>query len=200
MKPALLLLLLTTLLGCDEGANSGPVAPPSRVVAVQANASAERSLAELCDSLPDESAAPHFELPSLVGEATSSGGGWRWVNIWATWCAPCVGELPMLAEWESRLEADGHPVEFIFVSSDITAEAVDRFREAHPEAPPTERMTDAASLPTWASSLGLEDGAALPLHALVDPEGRVRCARAGAVGEDDYELTLRLLREFSSPR
>lgn len=40
----------------------------------------------------------------------------RVVNIWATWCVPCVAEMPQLEEVSSSMRADG--VEFIGVSLD----------------------------------------------------------------------------------
>lgn len=39
------------------------------------------------------------------------------VNFWATWCAPCVAELPHFEKLAS--EVDGNKVKFIFVSLDM---------------------------------------------------------------------------------
>ena len=35
-------------------------------------------------------------------------------------------------------------------------------------------------------SLGIEKDTAIPVHALVDPQGNLRCVRVGAVGANDY--------------
>jgi thiol-disulfide isomerase/thioredoxin len=40
----------------------------------------------------------------------------RVVNIWATWCVPCVAEMPQLEAISSSMRRDG--VEFIGVSLD----------------------------------------------------------------------------------
>ena len=52
------------------------------------------------------------------GEAVVLGGRGRAVllNFWASWCAPCVHELPALAQLVTRLE--GLPVDFFAISQD----------------------------------------------------------------------------------
>jgi thiol-disulfide isomerase/thioredoxin len=50
------------------------------------------------------------------------------VSFWATWCAPCVEEMPAMSELASRLETKG--VRFHFVSIDDAWSKVDRFLEA----------------------------------------------------------------------
>lgn len=49
------------------------------------------------------------------------------VNLWATWCAPCQRELPML----EAAEADAPGVTFLFVSQGEPQARVARFLQAH---------------------------------------------------------------------
>jgi len=49
--------------------------------------------------------APHFESVTLAGEpfdSRSLEGEVVLLNFWATWCRPCLGEIPVLREMEER--------------------------------------------------------------------------------------------------
>lgn len=41
------------------------------------------------------------------------------VNFWATWCKPCIEELPYFAE--AGISSKNEPVKFLFVSMDFTS-------------------------------------------------------------------------------
>jgi thiol-disulfide isomerase/thioredoxin len=176
---------------CDEPSTvEGPARARVESVGARRSDPAER----FCDRSSPESEGAPFVPPSATegGPIFDGPAGWRWLNVWASWCAPCVEELPLLAAWEGRLGAEGVPVEIGFVSVDATAEAVTSFRAGHPEVPGT-RLTDPAGLPGLVVSLGLDPGATLPIHALVDPSGRLRCVRTGAVAERDYGTVREIL-------
>jgi len=55
-------------------------------------------------------AAPDFELPLLDGVTLVSPADYTgrplFLNFWATWCAPCVRELPALEEFVAQHAAD----------------------------------------------------------------------------------------------
>jgi thiol-disulfide isomerase/thioredoxin len=182
------------LAGCDDGSSGGTAAPPSRVVAVAA--SEDEPAEELCDVSFEGGDAPRLTLPELAeGQEAPDLGGSRWLNVWATWCRPCVEELPLLARWNDRLAEDGVEVEQVFLSADADADAVAHYREEHADAPDGVRIADPQALPEWVTTVGLDEGATLPIHVLTDARGRVRCARTGAVEEDDYERVRDVLRD-----
>lgn len=66
-------------------------------------------------SLRDTSAkeggpAPDFSITTDQGQRitpTSFGGKVLVLNFWATWCAPCVQEIPSLNEFQKRFGKDG---------------------------------------------------------------------------------------------
>lgn len=77
--------------------------------------------------------APGFEYPLLGGGRMSLAGQQGKVvliNIWATWCAPCLEEMPDLQRLYARLKDEGVPFEILAVSIDaLGADAVERFVE-----------------------------------------------------------------------
>jgi thiol-disulfide isomerase/thioredoxin len=95
------------------------------------------------------------------------------LNLWATWCVPCVAELPALAELARHGEAEGIVV--MPLSSDRGgADVVRRFYAAH----------KLESLPVWLDPKG-EVGRTLgargiPTTLVIDRQGRERGRLEGA--------------------
>ena len=77
--------------------------------------------------------APDFTLPGLDGKMVRLAdykGKVVLLNIWATWCPPCVEEMPSMEELYQKLKAEGF--EILAVSMDISgAQAVRPFMEKH---------------------------------------------------------------------
>ncbi|ANU07395.1 TlpA family protein disulfide reductase [Paraurantiacibacter namhicola] len=87
------------------------------------------------------------------------------LNLWATWCAPCVHEMPLLDELAGELDGQ---VRVLTVSEDMKgAEAVEPFF--------AER--NLPNLPMWMDerndlAFAFGGGASLPLTVLYDAQGR----------------------------
>ncbi|HMB07431.1 MAG TPA: TlpA disulfide reductase family protein [Isosphaeraceae bacterium] len=96
------------------------------------------------------------------------------LNIWATWCPPCVAELPSIA----RLAADPRlkEVAFLCVSTDESAEAVRGFLRGKDWPMAVLRAT---SLPDVLTTDGI------PATFLVAPDGRIVATEVGAAAWDD---------------
>ena len=191
--PALTLASTLVLSGIGCADKSAPPPPPaSRVDSVKGSARRGPTLEELCDKRYDAASAPAFVMPAVTGAAPPAASGWRWINLWATWCKPCVEEIPRLREWTKRL---GGRIGLELVSVDESGELVEAFRKQHPDIPPGPRLADLALLPAVLKSFGLDEAAPIPVHVLVDPKGRIRCVRAGAVNEADFAVVERLVAE-----
>jgi thiol-disulfide isomerase/thioredoxin len=186
------LLGLGSILGCgnDHDIEPEPPAVPGRVVAVAAADPANED-AGFCDVQPES--RPALALPDVEGRAGAIAGR-TWLNVWATWCRPCVEELPMLVRWQPRLAEGGARAALRFLSVDATAEEVSTFRASHPDVPESMRLTDPAALAPFVASLGLDPGATLPIHVFTDAEGRIRCVRTGSIAEEHFDTVARLLR------
>lgn len=175
---------------CEEGASPPP---PPRVVAVTEARNAAADLAGFCDVSAQPGRGRPLALPPTDGSVVARPGRARWVSLWATWCRPCLEEMPLIQEWGRRLEAEGTPVDVTFVSVDESAEALETFRRGRPSIPASPRLADPASLEGLLRNAGLDPGATIPLHLFAGQDGRLRCARAGAVGPSHYEVVRSIL-------
>ena len=192
---SLTFLLLTSLafLACDEGQAEQPApAPVSRFEAVAAKPKAD-PFEDFCDVRPAQGQGPKLTLPA-TDTAPAQTTGSQWLNLWATWCKPCVEELPMIAGFQQRMTQANTPLTVHFVSVDTTAEAVAQFRSQHPGMPDTMRLVDADGLAPYVESLGLGAGTGLPVHVFAGPDGRIRCVRSGAVLQSHYDTIALLMR------
>jgi thiol-disulfide isomerase/thioredoxin len=181
------------LLACGNGKEQSR-SSRERVNAVQARPATGTAPAEMCDVFHAAADAPVFAWPELTSEPPPAPGGqWRWINVWATWCKPCIEEMPRLVDWRDRLGARGLGVALHLISADESDELIASFRAAHPKTPPSLRLVDPDAVPAWMAALGVPGGS-LPVHVLVDPDGRIRCVRASSVEDSDYPAIESLLR------
>lgn len=184
--PALVIASLGVL-ACDDGpsANAGAEVPKGRVDAVLTRTH-KKSWSDLCDATRDPAGEFHWpELDSPPHDQSRS--RYRWINVWASWCKPCVEELPLLTQTMTRWQDQGESVALTLLSVDADAESAQRFLAERPELPTSLRLKDAATAPSWLTELGLSAGTSIPVHIVLDAQDRLLCARAGAIGTRDLE-------------
>lgn len=175
---------------CDSGKKEPPLAGRTDTTKVAQKAVDTKAF---CDVQFDGTSGPKFTVPPLAGATlAATAPTWRWINVWATWCKPCVEEMPRLAKWREKL---GTKYELAFISVDENDADIAAFRKEHPDAPQSPRLADPNKQADWLVSLGLDGGAPVPIHIFVEPKGHVRCARAGGVREQDFAAIQKLLSE-----
>lgn len=112
------------------------------------------------------------------------------VNVWASWCQPCVAEMPRLRSVAARF-ADDDVVVLGIATRDNTAAAVS-FLSATGFDLPSLADPNGAKAARWSS---IVPAAAVPATLLVDSSGRVRARWVGPVDEtrlgDEVCATLR---------
>lgn len=169
-----------SVLACDS---EPPPPVPSRVDAIAAPPSAAVDLDSFCEARPTPEAAPAFVWPPLTATSAPApaAGRWTWINVWATWCAPCLAEMPTIVQWPDKLAAKGAAIDLRLLSVDEDRAALSAFVRSHPEVQGGLHMQDGAQATAWMQQLGLDINPVLPLHILVDPQGRTRCVRSGAL-------------------
>jgi peroxiredoxin len=119
---------------------------------------------------------PDYTLGSSKGEQISAAefdGKVVLVNFWATWCAPCREEMPMLADLHGELAGSGFEV--VGIALDEVAQARDFATELGIEYPILVGSTDVMTV----SQLYGNRSGILPYSVLLDREGIIRWAYLG---------------------
>jgi thiol-disulfide isomerase/thioredoxin len=135
--------------------------------------------------IPDR--LPQFSLQDRAGKTTSItafAGKSLIINFWATWCAPCRNEIPLLetlhAEWAGRdVSVVGVAVDY----RDKVLEFADRFKIGYPLLIGEQDALDAAA------ALGVETPV-FPFTVFTDRRGEVVALFVGQLHRPQAELIL----------
>ena len=126
---------------------------------------------------------PDMQLPDLAGQTQTLAqfdGAPLLVNFWATWCAPCIEELPRLADLHARRGDDGIAVLAVALEDD--PDAVADFMREH-----------ALELPVWIEPPADDDHSVrfgntrnvLPYSVLIGADGVILEQRIGTLDDED---------------
>jgi len=178
---------------CDpaapEGATSSRFAAAKKETGGRGGVFCEQQWPAAAPGARPYTAIPERPLPAApAGDAVVAGaaGAWKWVNLWATWCLPCVEEMSLLARWQRSLAKDGIALDLELWSVDEDAAQLTRFLASTAVPGRVRWLRAPGDLPAVLASLGADRAAGIPVHALVDSAGNLRCLRVGAVHEEDY--------------
>ncbi|RZA19917.1 MAG: TlpA family protein disulfide reductase [Lysobacteraceae bacterium] len=157
-------LSLAMLAGCKREAEP----PPTRVPA-----------AKPAPAQPARSAAtaqqPALRVATLDGgtfDLVEHRGQWVIVNFWATWCGPCLKEMPELSALDAMRE---HIVVIGLAYEDNTPEAMQAFMKQHPVVYPI------ALVDVYDPPRDFETPRGLPMTYVIAPDGKVAKKYTGPV-------------------
>lgn len=126
-----------------------------------------------------------FMVPDLGGAAVTVPGAYAGrpvlVNIWASWCGPCVKEMPELERYAKAQGANGTQVVGIALDE---AAAVEAFLRRVPVSYPV--LVDAPGPRDAGVRLGNPKGV-LPYSVLLDAQGRVLKQKIGPFRDGEIE-------------
>ena len=135
-------------------------------------------------TLPDLDGNPH-QLSEWAGEA-------RLVNFWATWCAPCRREIPLLKK--TQAEHAGNNLQVIGVAVDFV-EQVTQYAEAAEFNYPILVGQEAAMAAAEATGI---DFIGLPFTMIVSPDGRLINTHIGEIVEDQIRLIIEVFDKLQN--
>ncbi|WP_159913321.1 TlpA disulfide reductase family protein [Pantoea sp. 18069] len=100
------------------------------------------------------------------------------VNFWATWCPPCVRELPLLSEFAARKAT--HGIQVVGLAVDKPA-PVQKFLQRQPLAFPVGMAAEGSQL---TRDLGNLNGG-LPFTVFLGSDGKLRQRKIGELSAQD---------------
>jgi peroxiredoxin len=134
------------------------------------------------------SGAPKYEAASLMGDTISLEslrGRVVLLNVWATWCVPCVREMPALQRLHEQLKAEGLSIVAVSVDADAPpfngANDVRNFVEQH-------GLTFTILHDGRGAIYNVFGVSALPMTFVIDRNGRIKRKVLGPREWDTPEL------------
>lgn len=135
----------------------------------------------------DLGASPALAVETLDGgrfDLAEQRGQWVVVNFWATWCPPCIKEIPDLTEFDARRE-DALVIGLAY--EEIEKADLVAFLEKHPAGYAIAHVDPYEPLADFAAPRGL------PMTYLIDPEGRVAQKFLGPVTGKELDAAIEAL-------
>ena len=153
------LLALAALAGCKPESPTAAAPPATAPVATPQAATPK--------AVPPDTKFPSLQVKTLDGKAfdlAAQRGKWTIVNFWATWCGPCLKEMPELSALDAMRE---HIVVVGLAYEDTTEEELRAFLVKHPVVYPM------ALIDVYNPPADFDTPRGLPFTYLIGPDGAV---------------------------
>ncbi len=175
-----MLCVLALLAGCKRpGDDAAKPQSPASPVAKDIAPSAPVEKTE-----PAKPVTPALQVATLDGtrfDLATQRGQWVVVNFWATWCSPCLKEMPELSALDAMRE---HIAVIGLAYEEIEPEAMRAFLKQHPVVYPV-AIVDVYDPPKdFATPRGL------PMTYLIAPDGKVAKQFLGPVTAQEIEAAI----------
>jgi thiol-disulfide isomerase/thioredoxin len=125
-----------------------------------------------------------LKVPTVHGatfDLSAQRGQWVVINYWATWCSPCLKEMPDLDAFDKAHE---NAMVVGLAYEDITVPEMQAFLKEHPVSYPI------AIVDVYDPPAAFPAPRGLPMTWLVDPEGRIAKRFLGPITARDLEKAI----------
>jgi thiol-disulfide isomerase/thioredoxin len=165
-------VLTLALAACGDRATDTTAGPPARAAPASAPASTTRATPAAAPTRDRQH--PSLQVALVDGsryDLAQHRGRWVVVNFWATWCGPCLEEMPQLSKLAQRGEIDVIGLAY----EDIEPAAMKEFLATRKPAYPI------AILDTMNPPADFETPRGLPMTVIIAPDGSVAKTVLGPV-------------------
>ena len=133
---------------------------------------------------------PSFRLPDIEGterDFSEWSGKYRLLNFWATWCAPCRREIPLLKAFQDERGDDGFQI--IGIAVDFPEDVAKYAESAEFNYPILVGQEDAMAI---AETSGVEF-IGMPFTMIVAADGELLNSHMGEIHQEDLDHIVKVL-------
>jgi thiol-disulfide isomerase/thioredoxin len=147
---------------------------------------------QLTEGMPSAPAITFYDAEGKPLSLNDFRGRYVLVNLWATWCGPCINELPSLIRLQAALPQDRITVLPLDLEKHETQKVVEFLERTKIEGLPIYIDRDFSAMRGFVAN-------ELPLTILIDAEGR-EIARAAGEQKWDHADSVEYLKAVSAPQ